>query len=241
MRILMTGGSGLLGTEILKCDSNVVAPSRAELDILDADSIERALGRHTPEVILHCAAATKPPEHAELPDLGLNVNIVGTANLARCCIRSGSKLVYTSTDYLYFGPGPHAEAEPVTAPYNFGWSKLGGECAVRLVPKHLILRLSFGPVPFPWERVYDEQYSSKLYVDEMAPLVLAAAKSGAEGVMNLGGPRTSLAAYARRTRPGIETMQTPAWVPKDTSLDLERMKRELGIRDEQALLRYKAS
>lgn len=234
----MTGGSGLLGREIQRIDSSVVAPSHAELDIMDRDSLERAVGKYSPDVILHCAAATRPPEHAEDPQLGLTVNIVGTANMAAVSIRSGRKLVYTSTDYVYCGSGPHREEEAVSASHNFGWSKLGGECAARLVPRHLILRLSFGPVPFPWDGAYDGQHNSKLYVDEMAPLVLAAAKSKAEGVMNIGGPRMSLAEYARRTRPDIQTIATPSWVPRDTSMSLDKMKRELGIADERALLKH---
>jgi dTDP-4-dehydrorhamnose reductase len=238
MRILMTGGSGLLGTEILKCDASVIAPEHRDLDVVDLHSIDRAFDRYRPDVVLHCAAATRPPAHLDQPELGLTANIVGTANVARVCIRSATKLVYTSTDYVYAGPGPHAEAEAVTGSHNYVWSKLGGECAVRLVPRHLILRLSFGPVPFPWERVYDDQHSSKLYVDEIAPVVLAAARSRAEGVMNLGGPRTSLVEYARRTKPDIGTTDTPSWVPRDTSMSLERMMRELGIADVAALLRH---
>ena len=238
MKILMTGGSGLLGTEIIKLDSAIIAPPHSELDITDFESVERTIKKYNPDVVLHCAAATKPPEHAKNPELGLTVNIIGTANVAMACIRYSKKLVYTSTDYIYVGKGPHKEEEPVSSPYNFGWSKLGGECAVRLVPDHLILRLSFGPVPFPWDKVYDNQYNSKLYVDEMALLVLASAKSNAQGIMNLGGPRMSLEDYAKRTKSDIQTIATPDWVPKDTSLDISKMKSELNIADEKSLLKH---
>jgi len=238
MKILMTGGSGLLGKEILNLDSTIIAPFHAELDIIDFESVERAIKKHDPDVVLHCAAATKPPEHAKNPELGLTVNIIGTANMARACVRFGKRLVFTSTDYVYAGKGPHKEDEPLWSPYNFGWSKLGGECAVQLVSNHLILRLSFGPVPFPWDKVYDNQYNSKLYVDEMAPPILALAKSMATGVMNIGGPRMTLEDYAKRTKPDIITIPCPDWVPKDTSLDLTKMKKELGIIDEKILLKH---
>ncbi len=238
MKILMTGGSGLLGKEILKLDSKIIAPSSSELDITDLNSVLKAVEKYNPDVVLHLAAATKPPEHAKNPELGLTVNIIGTANVARACVRFDKKLVYTSTDYVYVGKGPHKEDETLWSPYNFGWSKLGGECAVRLVPNHLILRLSFGPVPFPWDKVYDNQYNSKLYVDEMAPLILASAKSTVRGVMNVGGPRMSLADYAKRTRPDIQLIPTPDWVPKDTSLDITKMKKELKIPNEKKLLKH---
>lgn len=227
----------MLGIEILKLDSKIIAPHHTELDITDLNSVLKAVEKYNPDVVLHLAAATKPPEHAKNPELGLTVNIIGTANVVRACVRFGKKLVYTSTDYVYVGKGLHKEEEPLWSPYNFGWSKLGGECAVRLVPNHLILRLSFGPVPFPWDKVYKNQYNSKLYVDEMAPLVLASAKCSVTGVMNLGGPRTSLADYAKRTKPNIETISTPDWVPRDTSLDVTKMKKELKIGDVKKLLK----
>jgi len=236
----MTGGSGLLGKEIVKLNPEIVAPAHTELDITDPGSIARALQKYAPDIVLHLAAATKPPEHEKNPDVGLAVNIIGTANVARACFAYRARLIYASTDYVYAGAGPHREDEPVTSLYKFGWSKLGGECAVRMLDDSLILRLSFGPTPFPWEKVYADQYNSKLYVDEMAPLVLAAAKSTATGVMNLGGPRTSLEAYAKRTRPDIETIPRPDWVPADTSMDLVRMQAELGIHDLASLLIHHA-
>ena len=239
-KILLTGGSGLLGKEILKLDPTILAPSHAEMDITDLASVVKILETAKPEIVLHCAAATKPPEHEKDPELGIVANIMGTATIARACIRLGIRMVYTCTDYVYVGPGPHKETEPIMPPdtYNFGWSKLGGEAAAHMVPNSLTLRLSFGPAPFPWEKVYVGQWNSKLYVDEMAPLVLGAAQSSARGVMNIGGPRTTLEAYARRTRPDIQTIPKPQWVPEDTSLDLTKMKTTLGIDDEAKLLKH---
>lgn len=236
MKMLMTGGSGLLGSEIRALDATIIAPARADMDITDYASVARAVRLHRPDVILHLAASTKPPEHEKHPDIGIVANIIGTANMARIALEERCRLVYTSTDYVYAGAGPHREDEPINPPYNFGWSKLGGEASVRIVPGSLILRLSFGPVPFPWEKVYAGQWNSKLYVDEIAPLVVAAARCSATGIMNIGGPRMTLEEYARRTRPDIVTIPKPDWVPADTSLDLTKMKAALNITDETSLL-----
>ena len=238
MRILMTGGSGLLGSEILKLDTSIMAPSHEEMDIVHKESVEHAFEKYQPDTVLHLAAATKPPEHEKNPVIGLQNNIIGTANVARAAERCGVRFVYTSSDYVYKGAGPHREDEAVSAPSKFVWSKLGGECAAALVTNHLTLRLSFGPMPFPWDKVYKDQYNSKLYVDEMSPLILALAQTSEEGIMNVGGPHTSLEAYARRTRPGIETIQKPTWVPEDTSLDISRMCTVLGINNPQTLLKH---
>ena len=238
MKILMTGGSGLLGTEILKLDPNIIAPLHTEFDLTDPVSLELIIKKHNPDVILHLAAYNKPPEHEKNPELGIKTNIIGTANLALACFTSNIKMVHISTDFVYAGPGPHKEEEALLAPSRFGWSKIGAESSVRMLHNFLILRLDFGPVPFPWDKVYKDQYISKLYVDEMAPLVLVAVKSNVQGVMNLGGPRMTLEAYARRTKPDIETIPKPDWVPSDTSMDLTKMKKELNIVDEKSLLKH---
>jgi len=238
MKILMTGGSGLLGKEILKLDSSISAPAHTELDVTDKSSIEKNIDKFKPDVFLHVAAKTKPPEHEENPEQGIEHNIVGTANVAQSCIKHNIRLVYTSSDYVYGGDGPHKEDEGLFVPSNFLSSKIGGECAVRVHKNSLILRLSFGPMPFSWEKVYENQYNSKLYVDEMAPLVLNATKSDEVGIMNIGGPRTSLFEYAKRTRPDIENIPKPDWVPHDTSLDLTKMMKVLGVENLEELIKH---
>lgn len=227
-----------MGREILKLQKDIKAPGREEMDITDYDFVEKYMRECRPDIVLHLAAATNPPEHNARPELGLSVNIIGTANLSLACLKAGARLVYASSDYIYAGPGPHKEDEAIKPAGNFYMSKLGGECAVALCPNHLILRLSFGPAPFPWQNVYDNQLNSKLYADEMAPLVLAAAKTTQTGIMNLGGPQTSLLDYARRTRKDIKAIPTPDWVPRDTSLDIGRMKAALNISDESKLLKH---
>jgi dTDP-4-dehydrorhamnose reductase len=239
MKILMTGGSGLLGQEILKLDPNIIVPSHKELDISDLESVEKAFKKYSPDLILHLAAYNKPPEHEKNPELGLKTNIIGTANLALVAFKYDIKMVHVSTDYVYTGPGPHKEEEALLAPSRFGWSKIGGEAAVQMLQNFLILRVDFGTLPFPWEKVYKGQYVSKLYVDEMAPLVLAAAKSKVIGIMNLGGPKMSLEEYAKRTKPNISTIPKPEWVPEDSSMDITKMKKELNILDEKTLLKHK--
>lgn len=227
MKVLLTGGSGLLGSHILKLDKTLIAPDHWYMDITKPSSISAVLNRYKPDVVLHLAAETNPPAHEKDPIPGIRVNILGTAYLALACHKRGIRLVYTSTDYVYTGSGPHTEDEPVKPPSKFVWSKLGGECAVAMLENFLILRIDFGPRPFPWREVYDLQMCSKLYADEMAPLVLKAARSTATGIMNIGGPKISLYDYAKRTNQFIEKIEKPEWVPLDTSLDTNRMKTEL--------------
>ena len=59
-RVLVTGGTGFLGGYVVdrlrRCGANVVAPTRAECDLLDAHAIDQALATHRPQVVIHLAA-----------------------------------------------------------------------------------------------------------------------------------------------------------------------------------------
>lgn len=220
-KILMTGGNGLLGTEIQKLDSSIILLNE-KVNVALYVETHFAITTEKPDIVLHLAAHTSPLK--QTPQQGIQNNIIGTANVADICADNNIRLVYTSTDYNYVGQGPHKEDEPQLPPYNFGWSKLGGECAVVMIPNSLILRLSFGPRPFPWDKVYEGQTTSKLYVDEIAPLVLTISKSKACGIINLGGEPKTLEDYAKETKPDIETIPKPDWIPSDTSLDLTKMR-----------------
>ena len=220
-----------------RLDSKIIAPLHKELDITNYNSVLRAIKKYKPNVVLHLAAAS-PPKCIKDPKLGLIINIIGTSNVAMVCLKFGIKLVYVSTDYVYVGRGPHKETEPILTSLPWSWSKMGGECAAQIVPKSLILRPSFGPRPFPWKKVFKNHYTSRLYIDEAAPIILAATKSSAEGIMNIGGPRVTLETYARRTSPKVIAVPRPNWFPQDTSFDLTKMKEELGIKDLRSVLKH---
>ena len=81
--------------------------------------------------------------HEKNPSISIETNIIGTANIVLMCLKYKIKLLYTSTDYVYaVNKGDYKETEGVNPFTNYGWSKLGGECAVQMCPNHLILRLA---------------------------------------------------------------------------------------------------
>ena len=103
MQILLTGGSGLLGTELVKLESDLLAPSHEELDITDAAAVADYVAGHQPDIILHAAAITSNREVEANPTVAKNVNVDGTANLAKSCDGTRIRFVYLSTDYVYKG------------------------------------------------------------------------------------------------------------------------------------------
>ena len=226
MQILLTGGSGLLGTELRQLESDLLAPSHEKLDITNATAVTDYVRSHTPDIILHAAAMTSNREVEEHPETAREVNVDGTANLVRACDGTRTRFVFLSTDYVYKGDrGNYSESDEVD-PFNlYASTKLAGEEVVRQIPNHLIIRTSFGASEFVYPDAFCDKWSSKEYVDVIAPTILEATTSPLTGILNLGGKRRSLYEYARERKPDVnrvERRDSTHKSPADTSLNLDR-------------------
>ena len=61
MNILITGGNGQVGFELQRqfaIFGNILAPTRQELDLTNAQAVDAYLGEHQPALILNAAAYT---------------------------------------------------------------------------------------------------------------------------------------------------------------------------------------
>ncbi len=226
VRILLTGGSGLLGVELLRLDADLIAPSRDELDITNAAAVAAHVASVSPDIILHAAALTDNRKIEASPGEALDVNIVGTVNLAKACLGSRTRMVFLSTDYVYKGDrGNYSETDELLPANLYAWTKLAGEAAVRAVPNCLIIRTSFGRSTFDYPAAFTDKWSSKEYVDVLAPQILQAARSPLTGIVNIGGPRRTLYEYATERNPEVQAIARGESLhasPADTSLDLTR-------------------
>jgi dTDP-4-dehydrorhamnose reductase len=230
-KTLLTGGSGLLGTELRRLMPEADAPDEHVFDITDPAGMEAYLEGRGFDTVIHAAAFTSPPRIDQDPALALEVNVAGTANVVRVCMRRGMRLVYISTDYVFRGDqGNYAEDDPVHPVNKYAWSKLGGECAVRLHDNALIIRTTFGPPEFPFPKAFVDQWTSREPVARVAAMIGRAVRSGANGVLHVGGPRKTVHDFARSLHPdreigALRRDEVNFAVPRDTSLDTSRYER----------------
>jgi dTDP-4-dehydrorhamnose reductase/predicted TPR repeat methyltransferase len=226
LRILLTGGSGLLGSELQKLAPDILAPTRAELDITDRYAVSAYIASHGPDTVIHAAAITNNREVENDATQAVEVNIKGTANIALACMKRRTRLVYLSTDYIYKGDKGRYSEEDEIEPFNlYAWTKLGGESSVMEVPNHLIIRTSFGAAQFEYPQAFGDKYTSKVYVDEIAPQILEAARSPLTGMLNMGAQRRSMYEYAKSRNPDVEEIKMSESAhksPADTSLNTDR-------------------
>lgn len=150
MKILLTGGKGMLGRTLVRelgGDFDVIATDLPEADITDENAIDAVIARHAPEAVIHCAAMTAVDRCETERDLAFRLNARGSANVAAACRRHGVRLIAISTDYVFEGDSdrPYNEFDrPTGGRTVYGQSKLAGEEAVRtLCPDHVICRISW--------------------------------------------------------------------------------------------------
>jgi dTDP-4-dehydrorhamnose reductase len=232
-KTVFTGGSGLLGSEFRKLLPDLRYPSPTEFDVTDYPQMERYVHANGCELLVHAAAFTSPPAIDRDPRKALEANIIGTANIVRLCMEFGARLIYISTDYVFQGDrGNYVETDPVNPVNKYAWSKLGGECAVRLYDNALIIRTTFGPNVFPYDRAFADQWTSREPVAVIARMIAAVLERDIKGVLHVGGARRTVLDYAtsldpaRRIAP-LSIREVNFVVPVDTSLDCAEYRRQV--------------
>jgi dTDP-4-dehydrorhamnose reductase len=225
MKIVLFGGSGLLGKNLLKLNSNIIAPTHFEVDIENKEKVLEYISNIKPDIVINSAAFIDNRKIEKDPTIAIQTNIIGSANISLACIKNKARLVYISTDYIYKGDrGNYKETDEVL-PFNlYAWTKLGGETSAMGVNNHLIIRTSFGADNFSYKIAFNDKYASKDYVGVIAPMVYEAAISSMVGILNLGSERKSLFDYAKEKSQvtPIRLSDTYFSTPVDTSLNLQK-------------------
>lgn len=149
-RILVTGGTGQVGTELLRCrwpiEVELVAPNRHELDLNDCDTIGQYIASGGFSAVINSAAYTAV-DRAESDVLAAwKVNALAPAAIAAATKGLDIPIVHVSTDYVFDGTkiGSYVESDPVAPLGVYGASKEAGEQAVRTGNgRHVILRTAW--------------------------------------------------------------------------------------------------
>lgn len=150
MKVLVTGAKGQLGhdvmNELAKRGYEGVGVDVAEMDITDAQMVDRVITESGVDKVIHCAAYTAVDAAEDQVDLCRRVNAQGTENIAKVCKKLDIPMLYLSTDYVFDGEGtrpwePDDERDPLNV---YGQTKYEGELAIeRNLEKYFIVRIAW--------------------------------------------------------------------------------------------------
>ncbi len=151
--MLVIGASGQLGEAMVRelgTRHEIVAWSRAELDLTAPDAVAGTIGSLSPDVILNCAAYNDVDGAERAPEQALAVNAWAVRTLARAAGDLDATFVHFSTDFVFDGASdrPYREDDAPNPRGTYAVSKLVGEWFAAEVPRHYILRVEslFGGV-----------------------------------------------------------------------------------------------
>jgi len=235
-KIIITGGNGRFGS-ILKNiykSNRLFYPSKKELNILSTKSVEKYLNKVKPSILIHLAGLSRPMKaHDNNIYKSIDLNIIGTSNIVKCCSKLRIKLIYFSTNYVYPGKkGPYKETSPISPINSYAWSKLGGECAVHLYKNSLILRVCMTEKPFVHKKAFNDLKTNFIFQEEVAKILFKVLRL--KGILNIGGKPQSPYKFGKATNPNIKPIsrrydQLFKLFP-DTSMNIRKLENFLNKR-----------
>jgi dTDP-4-dehydrorhamnose reductase len=227
-KILVTGGDGRF-SEILKVKNtklNLTFCNKKECDILSLNSINKAIKKIKPKIILHCAGLSRPMDiHEKDINKSIDLNIIGTANVVKACKINNIKIIYFSTGYVYEGKrGNYSEKDSVKPFNNYGLSKLGGECSVLMYKNSLILRVTMTEKPFTYKKAFTDLKTNFMFHDDLIKLLPKLIDK--KGIINVGGKPQSVYDFAKKHNPKIKKTKSlkSLNLPPNQTMSLKKLK-----------------
>jgi len=229
-KILVTGQSSRF-VKYLKEELHsfhVIYPVKKKFDLLNFKQINNYVKKKKITHLIHVAGLSRPMDiHEKNISKSIDLNIIGTANIVKCCENNKIKLIYFSTNYVYPGTkGNYKETDSLKPINNYAWSKLGGEAAVHLYKNSLILRICMTDYPFVHKKAVSGAFSSFIFnskVAQMIPFVL-----NENGILNIGGGKREIYKFVvSQVDKNIKKISINKIknFPKDSSLNINKLKK----------------
>lgn len=215
MKLLITGGTGLLGRALVALaasrgddvvstflggDPSGLAGRCLALDLRARGAAEALVAEVRPEVVIHTAYVQSGPDLRA-------ITVEGSAAVARAAQAAGARLVHLSTDVLYDGAreGAYTEDDPLSPITDYGRAKADAESAVLSACDDAVgVRTSLLYTLAPEDRqaalaldlaagrragaLFTDEIRCPLLVDELAAALLTLVALPYRGRLNVVGP-----------------------------------------------------
>lgn len=173
--ILITGGTGKLGKELIKKFPESLHPRHSMMDITNEGDIIKFINNNKISLIIHTAAMTDVKKCQISHKEAWGVNVQGTQNLVKICLKiiPDVSFFYISTPCVFDGENAPYDEDSVPNPKNYyGFTKAIAENIVSVLPNSHIIRTNFisrGRWPFP--KTFVDRFGTYLYSDQVASII----------------------------------------------------------------------
>jgi len=226
-KIIVTGGNGRFAKELKKIRSkyNFIFRDKKQLNIISITSIKNNIKKFNPDCILHLAALSRPMSiHDKKINKSIDQNIIGTSNLVKICNDNKIKIIFFSTSYVYPGTrGNYSESDPLLPWNNYGWSKLGAECAVQMYQNSLIIRACMTEKPFVHKFAFSNVKSNFIFHKDFAKIFIKLINK--KGVINIGGKSQTIYQFVKKYNNKIEKIKSKNELPLRMDMSLKKLEK----------------
>lgn len=194
MKVLITGGNGALGESLRKVFRNAYCPTHKEMDVSDSKSVEKAIFKFKPNLLIHAAALVGIRECEENKEIAWKTNVEGTQNVINALkkLDNDCYLVYISTACVFAGEKEKYYTEDsIPAPKNYySLTKLCGEIVTRQYLNTLIIRTNFVPKgQWKYPKAFVDRFGTYLFSDDAAKGIFEAANKKEKGIIHIVGDK----------------------------------------------------
>jgi len=222
-------GDGLLGSELVKQTSwDYISRKKNKFDFDKINWYELIVEY---DIIVNSIGYTDT--YSQNRDKHWNTNYVSLMGLVDYCNVQDKKLVHISTDYIYSGSQNNASEEDVPV-HNRTWysyTKLLSDAYIQARSQnYLLIRTSFKPNPFPYDKAIVTQFGNFDYVNIIAKLIIKLINKGAKGVFNVGTKKKRIYDLAVQSNPEV----IPAFwkvhplMPTNITMNVSKMEKFLN-------------
>jgi dTDP-4-dehydrorhamnose reductase len=210
-KMLITGGSGKLGTTLVRLFPHSLHPTHEQLDLSDKEAVFKYIALNQPNIVVHAAALTGVRDCEEDKPKAWKSNVLGTENLVDAFLKHGINVyfVYVSTACVFDGHRGFYTEEDIPYPENFyALTKLLGEFEVKKLPNYLIIRTNFvAKEKWRFPKAFADRYGTYLFAEDVARGIDDVIKAGLQGIVHICGDRKmSMLDLARLTTPNVQPM-----------------------------------
>jgi dTDP-4-dehydrorhamnose reductase len=272
MKILITGSHGMLGTDLTSLlrekmalssshneDIEVIEAPHEKLDITLEDEVSGFISRHTPDIIINCAAFTNVDKCETEREIAFKVNALGPKYIAAAAKKCGARVIHISSDFIFDGYSdkPYIEEDQTNPLSEYGRTKLEGE---RNIQNHcdtfLIVRTAwlFGHHGTNYVKkmleladhkkelsIVNDEIGSPTYTPDLAEALWTLVRHGCEGIFHVANEGScsryewakyifEILGYNIKIKPIDSTQyKRPAKVPLNSTLNCQKFSTITGM------------
>ena len=234
MKSLITGGSGILGTELKKLFPDSLYPAHLEMDITNQEMVFDYFSKNEFDIIIHAAAMTNVRQCESEKNLAWKTNVDGTKNLVDATnhFKPNCKFIYVSTACVFDGHVGMYKENSIPDPENFyALTKLIGEQQMKNLKNYLIIRTNFvSRKSWPYPKAFTDRFGTYLFSNTVAEGIKDVIEENLTDIVHIvGDKKISMFELAKITTPSILPMTLTDYsgppLTINMSLDTQRWKK----------------